>query len=58
MPVSGPLPLMIESQFLESSHCGTVEVNSTIIHEDADSIPGLDPTLLWPWGRPAAVASI
>ena len=26
---------------LESSHCGSVEMNLTRLHEDADSIPSL-----------------
>jgi len=53
-----------------SSHCGSVEMNSTSIHEDVGLIPGLtmscgvgcrcgsDPALLWLWHRPAAVALI
>ena len=37
---------------LWSSHCGSVEINLTSIHEDVDSIPGLaqrvkDTALLW-----------
>jgi len=64
---------------LRSSLCGSAETNSTSIHEDAGSTPGLiqcardlavavncgaghrhgsDPTLLWLWHRPAAVALI
>ena len=46
-----------------SSHCSSVVVNPTSIHEDAGLIPGLAPwvkdlALLWLWCRPAAATSI
>ena len=46
-----------------SSYHGSAITNPTSIQEDAGSIPGLaqgvrDPTLLWLWCRPAAVALI
>ena len=54
----------------QSSHCGSVVMFLTSIHEDASSIPGtavswgavcrrgLDPVLLWLWCRPSATAPI
>ena len=44
------------SQELGSSYCGSVVTNSTSIHKDVGSIPGLaqwvkDPALLWLWHR-------
>ena len=46
-----------------SSHCGSVVMSLTGIHEDMGSIPGLtenvkDMALLWLWHRPAAAAPI
>ena len=51
-----------------SSHHGSAETNLTSIHKDTGLIPavscgvgrrcGLDPTLLWLWCRPAAIAPI
>ena len=47
---------------LRSSHCGSAEMNLTVIHEDAGLIPGLfqwigDLAWLW-WCRPVAAAPI
>ena len=47
----------------ESSHCGSVVTNPTIIHEDGGLISSptqwsKDPALLWLWRRLAAVALI
>ena len=44
---------------MRSSHCGSVVMNLTSVHEDVCSIPGLDQWVtdlagLWLWRRPAA----
>ena len=48
---------------LGSSHCGSVEMNPTSLHEDVGLIPSLaqclkDPVLPWLWYRLAAAALV
>ena len=44
----------LKSTCVGSSYCGAAETNPTCIHEDVDSIPGLDPwvsNLAFPWAE-------
>ena len=67
---SGLFQVSLSERFSTSSHCGSAVMNLTSNHEDVGSGSGvamncdvgcrcdLDPALLWPWHRHAAVAPI
>ena len=60
---TGFIAPLLRLSYFQSSCCGAAEKNLTRNHEVAGSIAGLaqwvkDPTLLWLWRRPAAVAPI
>ena len=60
---TGFIAPLLRLSYFQSSCCGAAEKNLTRNHEVAGSIAGLaqwvkDPTLLWLWRRPAAVAQI